>query len=193
MRNLIESITALDGSNNCIIQWCQIKTYIWSGKFGLPCLWVITKELSYSGATPLSSFVIVPWHSMWPSFATNGSWRASGTLLGGDWYGIAPSFSVISTGLILNLPTPWNKCLSITSVRVKGFFRSTVWLTESHVTVSMLVDVQLEDQEVVVGQLNVTKFNTIRSSIGQYWDGTIKKWHVCVVPLWLIFKLQVPS
>ena len=55
---------------------------------------------------------------------------------------------------------------------------SMVWLTESHVTVSMLVDVRLEDQEVVVGQLNVTKFNVIRSfspSIGRYWDGTIKK------------------
>ena len=33
---------------------------------------------------------------------------------------------------------------------------SMVWLTESHVTVSMLVDVRLEDQEVVVEQLNVT-------------------------------------
>ena len=36
----------------------------------------------------------------------------------------------------------------------------------------------VERQEVVVGQLNVTKFNAIRSfspSIGRYWDGTIKK------------------
>ena len=144
----------------------------------------------------LSSFVIVPWCSM----QLNGSWRATGTLLGGDWYGIAPSCSVITTGLILNIPTPWNKCLyfglSIISDKVKGLLRSMVWLTESHVTVSMLVEVQLEDQEVVVGQLNVTKFNAIRSfspSMGRYWDGTIKKWHVHVAPLWLIFRLRVPS
>ena len=68
--------------------------------------------------------------------------------------------------------------LSIISVKVKGLLMSMVWSTESHVTVSMLVDVQLEDQEVVAEQLNVTKFNAIRSfspSIGWYWDGTIKK------------------
>ena len=63
---------------------------------------------------------------------------------------------------------------------------SVVWLIESHVTVSMLVDVRLEDLEVVVGQLNVTKFNAISPfslRIGWYWDGIMKKRHVCEVPL----------
>ena len=57
---------------------------------------------------------------------------------------------------------------------------------ESHVTVSMQVDVQLEDQEVVVGQLNVIKFNAKRSlspRMGRNWEGTTKKWQVWETPL----------
>ena len=49
------------------------------------------------------------------------------------------------------------------SVTVNGLVRFAVLSIESQVTVSMQVDVQLEDQEVVVGQLNVIKFNAKRS------------------------------
>ena len=127
----------------------------------------------------------------------NASWSTTGTLWGGALHGTAPSLILISTGFILNLPTPSNKGLyfgwSSTSVRVNGFSGTTVLSMALQVKAS--TEVWL-DQEVVVGQLNVTKCNVSRSlspRMGQYWDKTTKKWHVSETPLWLTVRLQVPS
>ena len=165
----------------------------------------MTREFNHSGA--LFHLVLyldmIPCCSMEPKSSLKTFCTAKGTFLGGFWTGVVSFCKMILTGLILNLPIPWNKCLYLGELMIHCFVSfletslfyivSWFWLVP---TAAMVLTGLLLDQVLYIGAFNFMSLSASESpkpTIGLNLESTIKKGITLVLLPEDILRCQTPN